>query len=56
MMMTSLSDDDKTIVRAELNFLSELLYNIYVDKEKFSSVNWRTISLRIQAVRDRVLK
>jgi len=39
---------------AETNFLQDLLYQIYTNKEKFTVVNWKSVSKRLQSIRDRI--
>ncbi len=45
---------DKMRIRAELNLLQALLYDLYVGKEEFTSINWKNISNRIQSIRNQV--
>lgn len=44
------------IVLAESNFIQDLLYKIYVGTEEFTDANWKSLSLRLQSIRDEIRK
>lgn len=46
----------KEKIVAEANFLEGFLYQMYVGKQEFDQLAWRTICTRIQAIRDEARK
>ena len=51
-----MTDEDKLVIRAECNFLQQLIHDIYIGKEEFTLVNWMSLSKRLQSIRDRLNK
>lgn len=46
----------KEIIISEANFLEQLLYELYIGREEFTTKNWNTIRLRLLAIRDEARK